>query len=200
MPVKLVAGRYELRELLGEGGMGVVYRALDTRTGGLVAIKTMRDVSDPRTIEMFKKEWQVLARLSHPNIVDIRDVDEIEQEGVRKPCFIMPLLPGITLASLIKDSSRRLTVEKIVGMLCQVCNGLEAAHKSGLIHRDLKPSNIFIMEDDTAKIIDFGLVHSADANSFTGYKGNLAIHGAGTDRGQNADHLVRHFLAGCCLL
>lgn len=171
MPVRLVAGRYELREILGEGGMGVVYRAIDTRTGGNVAIKTMRDISDPRTVEMFKKEWHVLSRLSHPNIVDIRDVDEIEEDGVRKPCFIMPLLPGITLASLIKDSSRRLTVEKIVGMLCQVCNGLEAAHKSGLIHRDLKPSNIFIMEDNTAKIIDFGLVYSADAKSVTGYKG-----------------------------
>ena len=171
MPIRLVAGRYELRELLGEGGMGVVYRAVDTRTGGFVAIKTMRDVSDPRTVEMFRKEWCVLARLSHPNIVDIRDVDEIEENGERKPCFIMPLLPGITLATLIKDGSRRLTIEKTVGILCQVCNGLEAAHKEGLIHRDLKPSNIFVMEDGTAKIIDFGLVYSAEAKSVTGYKG-----------------------------
>ncbi|HEY7208979.1 MAG TPA: protein kinase [Bryobacteraceae bacterium] len=171
MPVKIVAGRYELRELLGEGGMGLVYRAVDTRTGGFVAIKTMRDVSDPRTVEMFKKEWRFLARLSHPNIVDIRDVDEIEEEGIRKPCYVMPLLPGTTLATLIKDSGHRLTVDRVVGMLCQVCNGLEAAHKAGLIHRDLKPSNIFVMEDDTAKLIDFGLVYSADAKSVTGYKG-----------------------------
>jgi serine/threonine-protein kinase len=151
--------------------MGVVYRAVDTRTGGLVAIKTMHDISDSRTVEMFKKEWHVLAQLCHPNIVAIRDVDEVEENGVRKPCFIMPLLPGVTLAALIKSSSRRLTVEKIVGMLCQVCSGLEAAHKSGLIHRDLKPSNIFVMEDDTAMLIDFGLVHSADSKSVTGYKG-----------------------------
>ena len=171
MPAKLVAGRYELRELLGEGGMGVVYRAIDTRTGGLVAIKTMRDISDPRTLEMFKQEWGVLARLSHPNIVDIRDVDEIEEEGIRKPCFIMPLLPGVTLAQLIKDASQRLTVERVVWIIRQVCSGLEAAHKASLFHRDLKPSNIFVMEDDTAKLIDFGLVHSADAKSVTGYKG-----------------------------
>jgi len=91
MAARLVADRYELRELLGEGGMGVVYRAIDTRTGGLVAIKTMRDISDPRTLEMFKKEWRVLARLSHPNIVDIRDVDEMDEDGVRKPCYVMPL-------------------------------------------------------------------------------------------------------------
>ncbi len=171
MPIRLVAGRYQLREVLGEGGMGVVYRGVDTRTGGFVAIKTMRDVSDPRTLEMFKKEWCVLARLSHPNIVDIRDVDEIEEDGQCKPCFVMPLLPGITLATLIKEGSRRLTIEKIVGLLCQVCNGLEAAHKEKLIHRDLKPSNIFVMEDDTAKLIDFGLVYSAEANSITGHKG-----------------------------
>lgn len=171
MPVRLIAGRYELGALLGQGGMGVVYRAVDTRTGGLVAIKTMHDISDSRTVEMFKKEWHVLAQLSHPNIVAIRDVDEVEENGVRKPCFVMPLLPGVTLATLIKSSSRRLTVEKIVGILCQVCSGLEAAHKSGLIHRDLKPSNIFVMEDDTAMLIDFGLVHSTDSKSVTGYKG-----------------------------
>ncbi len=171
VPNKLVASRYELKGLLGEGGMGLVYRAVDTRTGGFVAIKTMRDLSDPRTVEMFKKEWRVLARLSHPNIVDIRDVDEIEEDGIRKPCFVMPLLPGVTLATLIKDSGHRLTVERSVGMVCQVCNGLEAAHRAELVHRDLKPSNIFVMEDDTAKIIDFGLVYSADAKSATGHKG-----------------------------
>src|SRR5882724_8709595 len=99
MPAKVVAHRYELKEVLGEGGMGVVYRALDTRTNSPVAIKTLRDASDPYTLEMFRKEWAELAQLCHPNIVDVRDVDEIEEGGVRKPCFIMPLLPGFTLAA-----------------------------------------------------------------------------------------------------
>jgi serine/threonine-protein kinase len=144
---------------------------VDTRTGGLVAIKTMRDTSDARSLEMFRKEWRVLARLSHPNIVDIRDVDEIEENGVRKPCFVMPLLSGATLAQLIKESSPRLSVAGVVGIISQVCNGLEAAHRHELVHRDLKPSNIFVMEDDTAKIIDFGLVHAADGHSVTGQKG-----------------------------
>ncbi|HEY3454736.1 MAG TPA: protein kinase [Bryobacteraceae bacterium] len=171
MPANVIAGRYEVKELLGEGGMGVVYRAIDTRTGSLVAIKTLRDASDPYTLEMFKKEWAVLARLCHPNIVDVRDVDEIEENGVRKPCFIMPLLPGVTLASLIRTSSPRLTVERIVGIIHQVCLGLQAAHEQDLIHRDLKPSNIFVMDDGTAKIIDFGLVHATDAKSTTGFKG-----------------------------
>jgi len=120
---------------------------------------------------MFKKEWAVLARLCHPNIVDIRDVDEIDENGVRKPCFVMPLLPGVTLASLIKNSSPRMTVERVVGIMHQVCLGLQAPHEQDLIHRDLKPSNIFVMDDGTAKIIDFGLVHATDAKSTTGFKG-----------------------------
>ncbi len=163
--------RYELKELLGEGGMGVVYRALDTRTGSYVALKTLRDSSDPLILEMFKREWAELAKLSHPNIVDIRDVDEIIEGGVRKPCFIMPLLPGVTLAALINSSSPRITAEFVVSVICQVCKGLQAAHERDLIHRDLKPSNIFIMNDDTAKIIDFGLVHAIGNKSVTGLKG-----------------------------
>ncbi len=163
--------RYELKELLGEGGMGVVYRALDTRTGSYVALKTLRDSSDPLILEMFKREWAELAKLSHPNIVDVRDVDEIVESGVRKPCFIMPLLPGVTLATLINSASPRITVEFVVSVVSQVCKGLQAAHERDLIHRDLKPSNIFIMNDDTAKIIDFGLVHAIGNKSVTGLKG-----------------------------
>jgi serine/threonine-protein kinase len=163
--------RYKIQELLGEGGMGVVYRALDTRTGSYVALKTLRDSSDPLILEMFKREWAELAKLSHPNIVDIRDVDEVTESGVRKPCFIMPLLPGVTLATLINSASPRITVEFVVSVICQVCKGLQAAHERDLIHRDLKPSNIFIMNDDTAKIIDFGLVHAIGNKSVTGLKG-----------------------------
>ena len=151
--------------------MGVVYRALDTRTGSFVALKTLRDSSDPLTLEMFKREWAELAKLSHPNIVDVRDVDEVIESGVRKPCFIMPLLPGVTLATLINTASPRITVEFVVSVISQVCKGLQAAHERDLIHRDLKPSNIFIMNDDTAKIIDFGLVHAMGNKSVTGLKG-----------------------------
>jgi serine/threonine protein kinase len=169
--LKMPVPRYELQGLLGEGGMGVVYCALDTRTNSLVALKTLRDVSDPATLEMFKREWEELRNLIHANIVDLRDVDEVEIDGVRRPCFIMPLLPGETLASLIKASSPRLTTEFVVNTIFQVCKGLQFAHEKSLIHRDLKPSNIFIMSDDTAKIIDFGLVHAAGNKSVSGLKG-----------------------------
>ncbi len=164
-------GRYELKEKLGEGGMGVVWRALDSRIGGDVALKIMKDVSDPAALELFSKEWRALAELSHPNIVDVRDVDVLVEEGKQKPFFIMPLLRGATLSDLIKGSSERLTVTRVVEIMSQVCRGLQAAHQRGLVHRDLKPSNIFVMDDDTAKVIDFGVVYLAGTHSVTGLKG-----------------------------
>lgn len=168
-----LAGRYELQDKLGEGGMGVVWRALDTKTNSFVAIKVMKDISDPIAVELFAKEWKALAEISHPNIVDVRDVDVIEENRQKKPFFVMPLLQGATLADLITDASARLTLSRIVEIFGQVCKGLQAAHQRGLIHRDLKPSNIFVMADDTAKIIDFGVVHLAGSKSVTGQKGTF---------------------------
>jgi serine/threonine-protein kinase len=173
MPSSLIAGRYELQGQLGEGGMGVVWRALDVKTGGSVAIKLMKDMSDPVAVDLFTKEWRALAEISHPNIVEVRDVDVIEENGQKKPFFVMPLLRGTTLADLIADASARLTVERVVEIAVHVCRGLQAAHQRGLIHRDLKPSNILVMEDDSAKIIDFGVVHLAGSKSVTGQKGTF---------------------------
>ena len=168
-----IAGRYELEEVLGEGGMGVVWRAIDSKTGSPVAIKLMKDISDPVAVELFTKEWKALAEMCHPNIVDVRDVDVIEENRKKKPFFVMPLLRGATLAELIADASARLTLARIVEIISQVCKGLQAAHQRGLVHRDLKPSNIFVMDDDTAKIIDFGVVHLAGSKSVTGQKGTF---------------------------
>ena len=170
----VVNGRYEMKQPpIGHGGMGVVYKAYDTITKRFVAIKTMWGNVDPAAIELFEREWTVLARISHPNIVDILDTGEFRENGRRKPYFVMPLLPGSTLENLIRNASQRLTVERIVEVIFQACRGLQAAHDQGLVHRDLKPSNIFVMEDDTVKIIDFGVVHLADTRSATGIKGTL---------------------------
>ena len=173
MAPSLIAGRYELQEQLGEGGMGVVWRARDVKTGSYVAVKVMKDISVPVAVELFTKEWRALAEMCHPNIVDVRDVDVIEENREKKPFFVMPLLRGATLADLIADSSARLTLSRIVEIISQVCRGLQAAHQRGLVHRDLKPSNIFVMDDDTAKIIDFGIVHLAGSKSVTGQKGTF---------------------------
>ena len=169
----LVGGRYELKDALGQGGMGIVYRAFDCSTRRDVALKTMHDAANPLAVELFSKEWSVLASISHPNIVDILDCGEFETKGQRRPYFVMPLLPGKTLEHLIHSSSQRLTVTRIVEILRQTCRGLQAAHERDLVHRDLKPSNIFVMEDDTAKIIDFGVVHLVGSQSITGLKGTV---------------------------
>jgi len=101
------------------------------------------------------------------------DVTDLEEGGTRRPYFVMPLLPGVTLQELIKTSSPRLTVERSIQMLAQACRGLQAAHEHNLVHRDLKPSNLFILDDDSVKIIDFGVAHLTDHRSATGLKGTL---------------------------
>jgi len=167
------AGRYEIREILGEGGMGVVYRGFDPVMNREVTIKTIRDPQDQLVLELFKRECAVLASMSHPNIVEIFDVGEVEEAGARRPYFVMPLLQGVTLQELIRTSSPRLTVERCVQMISQACRGLQAAHEHKLVHRDLKPSNLFILPDDSVKIIDFGVAHLTDHRSVTGLKGTL---------------------------
>lgn len=165
-------GRYELKESLGHGGMGVVYRAYDTVLKCDVAVKTIRDTPDPTALQLFYRECEVLAALNHPNIVQILDLGEFEQEGQMYPYFVMPLLPGATLDRLIKGPSQ-LTIDRSVDVLTQVCRGLGAAHERGLVHRDLKPGNIFVMPDDSVEIIDFGVAHMTSAGSTVGQKGTL---------------------------
>jgi serine/threonine-protein kinase len=150
-----------------------VYNAYDSVTRRRVALKTLRGTADAAALELFAKEWTVLARLSHPNIVDILDTGQFADRGEPIPFFVMPLLPGVTLDALIRGASPRLTAERVVEIVVQTCRGLQAAHEKGLIHRDLKPSNIFVMEDDSVKIIDFGVVHLTGIGSVTGLKGTL---------------------------
>ena len=170
---KKLAGRYEVRQILGQGGMGLVYRAYDTVVRREVAVKTILDIPDPASLQLFYKECDVLASMSHPNIVEIFDIGEFEEEGKKKPYFVMPLLPGTTLEYFIRKASHRLTVERTIDIISQTCRGLQAAHERGLVHRDLKPSNIFVMEDDSVKIIDFGIAHMADAHTTRAQKGTL---------------------------
>lgn len=153
--------------------MGVVYKAFDSVLRRDVAIKTLLDVSDPAAMELFHREYEVLAHINHPNIVEIIDIGQFEIEGAAKPYFIMPLLPGQSLGQLIKTASHRLTVERAVDIISQTCRGLHAAHEKGLVHRDIKPTNIIVLEDDSVKIIDFGMAHVADIQSRTGLKGTL---------------------------
>ena len=165
--------RYELREVLGRGGMGVVYKAYDRLMSREVALKTILDIDNPATLNLFYKEWSTLVTMVHPNLINIYDIGEFEQDGVKKPFFVMPLLPGVTLDKLIKEASPRLSVAGVINMMEQAARGLQAAHEMGLVHRDVKPSNLFVMDDGWLKIIDFGIAREASANSKTVLKGTL---------------------------
>jgi len=166
--------RYEIKGALGQGGMGVVYRAYDQVLKCDVAIKTIRDMPDRTALQLFNRECEVLATLNHPNIVKIFDIGEFDEDGSPKPYFVMPLLPGATLDRLIRDAGSRLTTERCVEIMSQTCRGLQAAHEHGLVHRDLKPSNIFVMRDDTVEIIDFGVAHMVSRGTATKQVGTLA--------------------------
>lgn len=165
--------RYEIREELGTGGMGAVYRAYDKIIKSEVALKTLLDTSDSESLKMFHEECDKLAKMVHPNIVEIRDIGEFDSGRGKQPYLVMPLLRGKTLDQLIKDSDKRLAISRAVDILCQACRGLQAAHDAGLIHRDLKPSNIFVLEDDSVKLIDFGVAHWSNNTRTVGRKGTL---------------------------
>ena len=165
--------RYLLKEIIGRGGMGAVYKAYDNETRRDVTVKTLLDVQDRAMLDLFYRECQVLATLNHPNIVDIYDVGEMNFDGNKRPYFVMPLLAGQTLDVLIANASHRLVPDAVVDILAQAARGLHAAHERGLVHRDIKPSNIFVMDDDSVKIIDFGVAHLADNRTSTTLKGTL---------------------------
>jgi len=106
--------RYELRQVISRGGMGVIYKAYDTVMKREVALKTIVDVRSPAAAAMFHREWALQASIVHPNIVEIYDIGDFEEDGAIKPYFVMPLLPGMTLGQLIKETSHRLRGERSV--------------------------------------------------------------------------------------
>src|SRR5216684_6863786 len=112
-----IKGRYEVKQVLGQGGMGVVYKAYDSVIKRDVALKTIRDIPSRAALDLFYKECDVLASMSHPNIVEIFDIGEFEEDGASKPYFVMPLLPGVTLDQLIRTSSQRLSVDRTVEIM-----------------------------------------------------------------------------------
>jgi serine/threonine protein kinase len=166
-------GRYEIREILAKGGMGIVYIGFDSVMKRPVAIKTLLDMTDENAVQLFQKECEDLASLTHPNIIEIYDVGHFEEDNVLRPYLVMPLLLGVTLDKLIRSSSQRLNLDRSVDIICQACRGLQAAHERGLVHRDIKPSNLFVMDDDSVKIIDFGVAHRTETSRTMGRKGTL---------------------------
>ena len=146
-------GSYEVKDLLGKGGMGEVYRARDTRLGRDVAIKTLpaEFASDPDRLARFEREARALAAFNHPNIAGIHGLEEAG--GAR--FLVLELVEGDTLAERLHG--RHLPLEQALRLALQIASALEAAHAKGIVHRDLKPANIKVTPDGTVKVLDFGL-------------------------------------------
>lgn len=160
MSNKVLAGRYELFERIGEGGMSVVYKAKDKLLNRFVAIKILKPqfINDHKFIDSFRRESQAAASMSHPNIVNIYDVG---REG-NIHYIVMELIEGRTLSDYIKDHGQ-MSYPKVIALSKQIAAALAFAHKNHIIHRDVKPHNVMITPNGTAKITDFGIAKAVNS-------------------------------------
>ena len=174
MSSRLLSGRYELLEKIGDGGMAVVYKGRDKLLNRYIAIKILRPefCKDATFVENFKRESQAAAGLSHPNIVGVYDVG---REG-NINYIVMELIDGRTLNEIIEEEAP-MDYRKVIDISKQVASALKVAHKNKIIHRDVKPHNIMITSDGVVKLADFGIARAVnDATLSTGNKIIGSVH------------------------
>lgn len=196
-PAKI--GKYDIVDMIGRGGMGVVYKAMDPAIGRLVAIKVMTVgfVADPDLLKRFYREAQSAGNLQHANIVTVYELGELE--GI--PYLVMEFLEGESLDRIIQ-ARRELPLEETLGFVVQICNGLHYAHERNVVHRDIKPGNIMITANSTVKIVDFGLAHVGAADGLTRpgqVMGSINYMSPEQINGQPIDRRTDIFAAGVVL-
>ncbi|MGK8552870.1 serine/threonine-protein kinase, partial [Nocardia gipuzkoensis] len=159
-----VFGRYRLLSLLGQGGMGQVWRAHDSLTNRVVALKVLpeRFADDEQLRERFRRECRAVAQLTEPHVIPIHDFGDIDG----RLYLNMRLIEGTDLRTLITREGA-LSPRRAVAIIAQVAGALQAAHDAGLVHRDVKPTNILLGADEFASLIDFGIAHAADDRTLT---------------------------------
>jgi non-specific serine/threonine protein kinase len=186
---------YKILEKLGEGGMGVVYRAEDTRLKRTVALKFLRaHALGDELVERFTREAQAAAALDHPNICTVHEIDRH-----RETLFLsMAYIEGVNLKHKIEDAP--LQIDEALRIGVQIAKGLEAAHKRGIVHRDIKSANIMVTPDGHVKIMDFGLAKSAGGTeiSKTTTMGTVAYMSPEQARGDHVDHHTDIWSWGVC--
>ncbi len=202
---RLLAGRYEIGETLGFGGMSEVHRGRDTVLGRDVAVKIMRPelARDETFYQRFRREAQNSASLNHPSIVAIYDTGEEHTEDGDLPFIVMELVEGDTLRDLVKmDGPMEMT--RALGVMADVSGALDFSHRKGIIHRDVKPANIMISRDGAVKVMDFGIARAISDSSSTltttsSVLGTAQYISPEQARGERVDARSDLYSAGCVL-
>lgn len=206
---RIIAGRYELGQLIGRGGMAEVYSGVDTRLGRTVAIKLLKaDLAADSSFEArFRQEAQASARMAHPTIVRVYDAGDevsIDSNGVERhlPYIVMELVRGEVLRDILRQ--RKLTQQEAIAYATGVLTALEFSHAAGVIHRDIKPANVMITDTNQIKVMDFGIARAVSDSSATlaqtnGIVGTAQYFSPEQARGENVDNRTDLYSCGVLL-
>lgn len=206
---RVLAGRYEIRAVLGQGGMGVVHLGRDLRLERRVAVKVLRSelARDPVFRSRFRREARAVAGLNHPGIVSVHDVGQDRVEGSRAgdpgvPFIVMEYIAGQSLRARLREG--RLGLEESIRYQVGVLSALEFSHRAGVVHRDIKPANVMVTPDGEIKVVDFGIARVGEDPGVTATRTDALLGTAQylspeQVRGEIADARSDLYSAGCLL-